>query len=159
MKKIITFAVLICMTLSGSAQKATVEYHQAQARQVEPLVQTFIHPKVAEMEVSPTRIEYSVYVSNEQVTAMGGNPSDLKAYVLAEACKEKNADVIVAAIYFIDSDDARKGYNVKVLGYPGIYNKWRDVQPGDYEWIKSVYGLDLGKDSQSKDEKSIRSNH
>jgi hypothetical protein len=158
MKKQLAFAVFVGLALTVQAQKATVEYHQAQARQVEPLVQTFIHPKVAEMDVSPTRIEYSVFVTNEQVAAMGGNPSDLKAYVLAEACKEKSADVIVAAIYFIDSDETKKGYNVKVLGYPGTYNKWRDVQTGDYEWIKSVYGVDLSKDSQSKDEKSIRLN-
>ena len=156
--KIITFAVFICMTLSGNAQKANVEYHQAQARQVEPLVQTFILPKVAEMKLSSTRIEYNVFISNEQVAAMGGDPSELKAYALAEACKEKNADVIVAAIYFIDSDKANNGYNVKLLGYPGTYTNWRDVIPGDYEWIRDVYGVDLQKDNQSKDEKSIKSN-
>ncbi len=158
MKKVLSIAVFTMIAMVANAQKTSVEYHQAQARQVEPLVKTFIHPKVAEMNVSAKRIEFSKFVSNEQVRSMGGDPSELKAYVLAEACKEHNADVIVAAIYFIDSDPSQQGYTVKLMGYPATYSTWRDVQSGDYDWIKNVYGVDLQKDQQSKDAKSITTN-
>ncbi len=143
--------------LSASAQKnTTVEFHQAQARQVEPLIQTFILPKVAEMKVEPNRISFTTFISNEEVVAMKGEIYELKAYALANACKANNADVIIAATYIIDTDKSNKGYNVTVVGYPAVYEKWRDVQQGDYQWIQSVYGTDLNLDKNKKATESIK---
>ena len=163
MKKLLLVACAFILALNMNAQKkASVEIHQAQARQVEPLIQTFIMPKVAEMSVGSERISFVTYISPNEANAMyigdGLDPFyEMKAYALANTCKANNADVIVAATYLIDTDKTNGGYNVTVVGYPGIYEKWRDVQQGDYQWIQSVYNVDLSKDKGYKATESLRS--
>lgn len=151
MRKCFMMAVVCLVSLNVCAQKnTTVEFHQAQARQVEPLIQTFIMPKVAEMTVGSERISFTTFISNEEAKAMDNSIYELKAYALANTCKANNADVIVAATYLIDTDKNNGGYNVTVVGYPGIYERWRDVQANDYQWIQSVYGVDLKQDKSAK---------
>ena len=52
MKKVLSIAVFTMIAMVANAQKTSVEYHQSQARQVEPSVKKSIHPTDAKMNGS-----------------------------------------------------------------------------------------------------------
>lgn len=143
MRKLFFFIVFCSVAIAASAQKI-VDFQSAQARVLDVNTNAFVMPKVVELEMIKTvrsnadfRIDTVVHYSNEEVNAMKGDDllANMRANASFKLCSEYGADVIVGALYEIRNNKDHTGMEVRVIGYPARFSKWRNIQDSDYKWI------------------------
>lgn len=121
-----------------SAQKATtvVKTHFSQARLIEPSMNVYSKPLIADLVVDQSkRIKNVVPFTNAEVAALKDDVAEVRAAALFQTIDKLNCDVIVAASFDICTNDEGTGFNVTVLGYPASYQNWRTAQDSDLKWI------------------------
>lgn len=142
MKKVILMMLVATASILGvQAQKTTVKVHDTQARALETTTVSHVKPLVVDVEIDTTigkkgRIEDNWLLSREDVDAMGGDVTNIRSWATFQSAQRHGADVIVAPMYEIKTDDASAGYVVRVIGYVGRFNGWRNITDADYEWVR-----------------------
>lgn len=148
MKKVLSLFVLSLLTISSLSAQKIVDYQSAQARVLDVTTNAFVLPKVVELEMIKTpgsnadcRIEDIVEYSNEEVNAMRGDEANIRANASFKLCQKYGADVIVGALYEIKTNKEHNGYEVRVIGYPARFTKWRNIDMAkDREWVNLKSG-------------------
>ncbi len=152
MKKLILFLALILACIATTfAQKTTFKFREAQARAGDAVSDICVKPTVVEVKIleDKGRIRDVFPLSKEEVEiAMNGNLANTRAWATYLATVKYDCDVIMGATFKVETDEKTGGYNVTVVGYPGVFVNWRTAKEEDYEWIR-IQKL-AGNDSKSK---------
>lgn len=142
MKKLVFIMTIALVSIIETyAQKTTVKFHDTQARALETTTVSHVKPLVVDVDVDTTigtkgRIEDNWPLSKEDVESMGGDVSNIRSWATFQSAKKHGADVIVAPMYEIKTDDANNGYIVRLIGYVGRFKGWRNITDADYEWVR-----------------------
>ena len=136
MKKIILFCGLTALICSCSTPKATT-YSYSEYKTVSPSQSVYTVPVIADLDVAQERITYAERINKDITTLTDAEVEALasreKEFVIANAAKANNADVIVAPIINITTD-ANKNLVIIVNGYPARYKNFRNMTETD-KWI------------------------
>lgn len=144
MKKVFFLAVAIAAVFSAQTAVAQDQYRQSQSRMLEPQQQVFVRPLVVDLRVTEEKRQKYVWEFNDvNVQRMTvGDLTNYKIIALYNSAQAADADVIVAPTF--DIRTIKKGLQITVIGYPAVYENWQVAkEERDYEWIKSVYGIDI----------------
>lgn len=142
MKKVILIMLTVMVSMAGAyAQKTTLRFHDTQARALETTTVSHVKPLVVDVEVDTSigtngRIEDSWSLSQDDVESMGGDVTNIRSWATFQSAQKHGADVIVAPMYEIKTDNASAGYIVRLIGYVGRFKGWRNISDADYEWVK-----------------------
>ncbi len=153
MKKfyLLLFFLSIMAIDNVNAQKVeSVNFRQSQSRINEPNMAVFVRPLVVDLEViNQERVESESNFPNVKLTDLTSEKLyNLKATALFECSQTNHADVIIGAMFDIQSFENNNGYGIKikVVGYPAKYTNWKPATSNDeYEWILDVYGTAIGQ--------------
>lgn len=143
MKKLIFIMTIALVSIIETyAQKTTVKFHDTQARALETTTVSHVKPLVVDVEIDTLigikgRIVKEILLSKEDAEeSMKGDISNIRSWATFQTAKDYNADVIVAPMYEIVTDDTDNGYIVRVMGYIGRFRGWRSMKDEDHEWVR-----------------------
>lgn len=150
---LILFFTIISTTVALAQKIESINFRQSQSRIAEPNMEVFVRPLVVDLEViGEDRIEEVCSFPNVRLTELSLDMlQNLKASALFNCSQKYNADVIIAAMFDIQSFEDNKGYgiNVTVVGYPAKYKNWKPaIENSEYQWILDVYGTAIGYKQQ-----------
>lgn len=142
MKRIILAALCVLTIGTVCAQKHHV-VQQSQARMITTNMGAVTAPIIAELgEISPEKIVYerrfdiSFYQKAEDII---NNLSEYKQYTIAKYCAENNYDVVVNAIFQVETDRTTGELVVQLIGYPAKYKRFRPATRED-SWMLQYLG-------------------
>ena len=151
MKKVFITVLVALAFASCGIQKASVEEQYVQARMLDVRADAHVHPLTVEVEIDKNaeRITDIWTYTKEDVSAMGGDLSNIRANGLYRSSKKHNADIIVAPMFNLQSD--KDGvYRLEVIGYPGNFVNWKSLEAKDSVWMaldKFYRGQGANKDN------------
>jgi hypothetical protein len=67
---------------------------------------------------------------------MNGDVANIRSWITFQFTKDHDADVVVAPMYEINTNDTKGGYDVTVVGFIGKFKNWRSLTNEDYDWIR-----------------------
>lgn len=150
MKKVFLLASLF-IAIQGIAHAQTA-IENSQARVLDVETDAIVRPQVVDLEVlknlpatggvissnADGRCVWQCHFTTKEVAGLKGEVSEIRANATFKMCEELNADVILAATYNIKTENLEKeGIEVKIIGFPANFKKWRDLDPAkDGEWIR-----------------------
>ena len=134
------FFALFALSTTLSAQttkKYTHRLIQSQARMMEPQQGMVSIPMIADLELtSVQRIEFIYNMNIEYYPELTDHIlSEIKKTALAAACKEYDADVMLAVLFQMDTINEGTEARVIVNGYPAKYKNIRQATKEEL-WIK-----------------------
>lgn len=135
MKKIFYFGIVAFLMASCATEKTVYTY--SEYRTTNPSQSVATAPLIADLVVSENRISYAerinTVISNKTVGEAKSLADKEKEVVISNAIKANKADVLVAPIVNIQTDD--NGFLViEVSGYPASYKNFRNAAKDDM-WI------------------------
>lgn len=160
MKRQAFFAIFAISVFLFTSCGSTYYYSENTVRYVEPQRAGFITPIVADMEISPNKIENTVEIPVElkkrDVAAIyaaesQGKESPIvlswKKAALAITAKKYNADDIVSPVFEIyPSETKEKVLVIKVTGHPAVYKNYRKATKEDVELMRPFLEQDKKAD-------------
>ncbi len=162
MKRLIIPAVALILSgtaFSASAQKKAIKLmEQTEARYVEPRVQVYITPQVADMEMlTKERETYGPYRfdTNGVETLTQYMIDECKKRALYNAITEAEGDALIEPIYNVQTLSTEpKVMLVTLSGYPVKYVNFHPLKdPKELETMRIVYTGNYGNTSAAADEK------
>ncbi len=132
-------AVMFFVTTASAQQRVErIEYQESSARNLEPEHLMLLTPLVADLEVTPRKVEHTetkafenIVLTREAISMM----SELKKIALSRAAKAYNADVMVGTTIDIMTN-ANGRLEITVTGYPAVYRNFRNANAADLDIIK-----------------------
>lgn len=142
MKNLLLFISLTLATVLGSygQQKYKHVVTQNQAKLLEPSQGATIHPIVAELKMlTSERISFKYSFNVESLSTVLPYLTDLKISALAAALNQPQymADVMIAALFQIQSSADGTKLEITVTGFPAKYHNFRNAKPDD-TWMLSM---------------------
>ena len=123
-------------------------YSESTGRNVEPATTAINLPLVAEVQVTPKKINYTeteafknIFVT-DVLRAYGKDfktvgIAEYKRIALAKAANANNADLIVGATFIVETTKDNH-FSITVTGYPAVYKNFHTVTKADAELLKLV---------------------
>ncbi|MDR1883855.1 MAG: hypothetical protein LBR26_13895 [Prevotella sp.] len=152
----------ICLGLfslySGIVMAQKLVFRESQARLIEPKMNVYVKPLTVDLEIQkdPADATKGKKVSDiftftaKEVSAMGGDLAKIKAEALHLSVKKYEVDILVAATYYIKTQDKDDGVEVTITGYPATFKNWRTIDDKDYQWISTAYGVGMNETEKVK---------
>lgn len=141
MKKL--FVLLAATATLTGCMSSKVQVENRDARSLEPQMNAFVSPVLADVNVSGNRIEKTETVKLENAfgTSFDVFISNIKANMIAKMLQEVKADVLVGTQSAVFTEDTKTGYvKVTITGYPGKYTNWRPTtKDHEINWIRGAY--------------------
>lgn len=149
-KRVLLSVFLFVVTITAYAQKNVTEFHQGQARIIEPMQDVFIRPLVADLEI--VKQEITEYFPSWELRGMKLSEityehlEQAKKNAVQVAASKDGVDMIVAATFEVRNHIDKKGnivddgVDIIVRGYPAKYVNWHKMgdQPDDSKWFNSL---------------------
>jgi hypothetical protein len=136
MKKYLIALMAMLLSAGVYAQKTTVNFHDTQARALETTTVSHVKPLIVEVDVNPERKTTTRWLTEDAVKAMNGDVANIRSWITFQFTKDHDADVVVAPMYEINTNDTKGGYDVTVVGFIGKFKNWRSLANEDYDWIR-----------------------
>jgi len=151
MKKIVLLSAFVLVSsMSLFAQKNVPEFHQGQARIIEPMQDVFIRPLVADLEIVKQQI--TEYFPSWELKGMKladityEHLEQAKKNAVQIAAARDGVDMIVAATFEVRNHKDQNGnivddgVDIIVRGYPAKYVNWHKMgeQADDNKWFPSL---------------------
>lgn len=136
MKKVIMTLAIALTMMSCAMQKTSVDEQYTQARMLDVRADAHVKPLTVEVEIDRAagRISETWSYTKEDITAMGGDLSNIRANGLYKTAQKHSADIIVAPLF--DLRTAEDGtYRLTVIGYPGNFVNWKSLEAKDSVWM------------------------
>ena len=145
-KRCFMLLLLVTIGVGGVMAQKKVEYHESQARLMEPKLNVYVKPLIVDLKVleGQKRVTEGPFLfPDKDVTTMTLEELEkTKTNALYLAAKKYGADIIVAATFDVRTSEKAKGLEITVTGFPAIYSNWRTVEEQDYLWIREAYGYE-----------------
>lgn len=128
----------------NAAQKSTVLFEEATAREAYPNVAVFVFPQICDLKMlSEQRIQYGPFefpLSKDLSSMSEAELANNKTRALQQACQLDGADLIIEPLYTTTVYDSNnKMLQIKISGYPAKYINFRSLKPEDMQMIKTLY--------------------
>ncbi|MDO5760416.1 MAG: hypothetical protein Q4Q06_05270 [Bacteroidota bacterium] len=142
MKKILmSLAVAMALiTSSCSTMKVQeeVRYDEqyTQSRMLDVTAKAHVRPLTVEVEIdkSKGRVSDTWSYTKEDIVAMGGDLSNIRANGLYKSAQKHDADIIVAPLFDLRTVEDGS-YRLTVIGYPGNFVNWKSLEAKDSTWM------------------------
>lgn len=162
MKRLLLIAASCMVGMSALAQKTqtvtttktTAEtktnYQFTQARKPQVLVEPWVYPMIAEVEVikgAKTKAEFNL-TRHKVEEELDGAIENIYNYGIFLYTEETQSDMIVASTYnFYTNPSPKKPvansngdyedyYILEIKGFPAKFKDWRPAETKDYEWMR-----------------------
>lgn len=149
MKRLLLLIVLsVTMTLGSYGQQRYKHVvRQNQAKLLEPMQGAVIHPVVAELKMLTTeRVSFKYSFNVENISNVMPYLTDFKISALTAALNQEQymADVMIGALFQIQSTPDGTALEITVTGFPAKYQKFRNATPED-TWMIGIIRDDSSK--------------
>lgn len=139
------FALTSCATVKS--------YSYSEFRTTEPTQAVHAVPVVADLDVSPTRITYAERINIDVASLSKAELQSIvdsqKETVLFNAIKQQKADIIVAPLVDIQTDQNGR-LVITIVGYPATYKNFRNATQED-SWFISMPNPKQDNQANKKD--------
>lgn len=131
---VMMFMATSCSTIQ---QQVKHEEQYTQARMLDISASAHVRPLTVEIEIDKSvgRIKETWSYTKEDVIAMGGDLSNIRANGLYKTAQKHNADIIVAPLFDLRTEDGDT-YRLTVIGYPGNFVNWKSLEAKDSTWMR-----------------------
>ena len=130
--------MLLAATASAQQRVERIEYQESSARNLEPEHLMLLTPLVADLEVTPRKVEHTETKAFENIVITQDVLKmipELKKVALSRAARASKADVLVGTtIDVITNDNGR--LEITVTGYPAFYRNFRKAEASDLEIVE-----------------------
>ena len=104
----------------------------------------FVKPLVVDLQIDKTvgnngKIEHTLTLDRAQAEiALGGDLENIHTWGTYMTAKQFKCDVVVAATFNLELDNAANVYHLTVTGFAGKYVNWKPAEQSDEWWIRIV---------------------
>lgn len=127
-----------------------IEYQESSARNLEPEHLMLLTPLIADLEVSPTKVQHTetdafetIVITREAIKMM----PELKKIALSRAARAYKADVMVGTTIDVETN-ANGRLEIIVTGYPAVYKNFRNAEKEDLDIIKYGNSIPLSNNNE-----------
>ncbi len=150
-KTFIILCVMAAFCVSAAAQtKASVDYKESSARNLEPVHSVMTAPLMADLKVSGGRISYTeteafaLYPVTQDIVKF---IPDFKKVALSRAAKANNADAIIGATVDVITN-ASGHIEITITGYPAVYTNFRNATMEDIATVQAGMAVTEGRGNE-----------